>query len=93
MLSAAVAVATLAASTNAVFTMKISRNPEASSLKKRGIEVRSTITESLANNATGGDYIAQVQVGHIVSIDLANTVLKEPSFRETYSESFPKPEL
>lgn len=62
-LSAAVAIAALSSCTNAVFTMNIRRNAETNSLKKRGLELRSTITEPLDNNATGGDYIAKVSVG------------------------------
>jgi predicted aspartyl protease len=58
-----VAIAGLSAYTHAAFTLGISRNPEATNLKKRGLEVRSTVTESLNNNKTGGDYIATVSVG------------------------------
>jgi hypothetical protein len=62
-LSALVAIGALTSCTNAVFTMSIMRNPETTMLKKRGLEVRSTITETLDNNSTGGDYIAKVSVG------------------------------
>lgn len=62
-LSSAVAVAALSSCAHAVFTMNIQRNPEITNLRKRGLQLRSTITESLNNNATGGDYIAKVNVG------------------------------
>lgn len=62
-LSTTIAVAALSSCANAVFTMNIERNPETSTiLKKRGLDLRS-VTESLQNNATGGDYIAKVSVG------------------------------
>lgn len=60
---ASVAIAALSSCADAVFTMNIQRSAENRALKKRGLQVRSTITESLNNNATAGEYIAKVSVG------------------------------
>lgn len=50
----------------AAVTIAIAKNPEAKpKIRRRNGHLlpRATITESLQNNATGGDYIAQVSVG------------------------------
>jgi hypothetical protein len=65
-LSAAVAIAALTSSISASVTVNIARTPRGANtngLKKRQLSPRATITEALANNFTGGDYIAQVTVG------------------------------
>ncbi|RFU34494.1 hypothetical protein B7463_g1875, partial [Scytalidium lignicola] len=49
----------------AAVTINIAKNPaiNRSSQQQRHLQQRATITESLANNYTGGSYVASVQVG------------------------------
>jgi hypothetical protein len=63
--SAILSVVALGSCAFAAVTIPIAKNPEAKPKVKRGRNLlpRSAITESLQNNATGGDYIAQVTVG------------------------------
>lgn len=62
-LSTVVAIAALGSCASATVTMSIVKSRAVTNLKKRQLSPRATITESLANNVTGGDYIAQVSVG------------------------------
>jgi len=62
--SAILSIAALSSCTLAAVTMNIAKNPQAVPRKiRRDLLSRATITESLSNNVTGGDYIAQVSVG------------------------------
>ena len=63
--SAIVSVAALSSCAYAAVSMNIAKNPNATPKLRRGLLPRasSTITETLQNNATGGDYIAEVNVG------------------------------
>jgi hypothetical protein len=60
--SAVLSIAALSSTALAAVTMNIARSSEPR-LKPRTLSKRATITESLINNNTGGDYIAQVSVG------------------------------
>ena len=55
-------IAALSSTALAAVTMNIARGSEPR-LKPRSHSKRGTITESLINNNTGGDYVAQVSVG------------------------------
>ncbi|KAE8448981.1 hypothetical protein EG329_008569 [Mollisiaceae sp. DMI_Dod_QoI] len=61
--SAIIVIAALSSCVSATVTMSIAKSRGITNLKKRNLSPRATITESLANNFTGGDYIAQVSVG------------------------------
>jgi predicted aspartyl protease len=63
--SAILSVVALSSYAFAAVTIPIAKSPEAKPKVKRGRNLlpRAAITESLLNNATGGDYIAQVTVG------------------------------
>ena len=60
--SAVLSVAALSSTAHAAFSMNIARDP-ASKLKTRNLKKRASLTESLVNNVTGGDYVAKVSVG------------------------------
>jgi hypothetical protein len=60
--SAILSIAALSSTALAAVTMNIARS-SGPRLKPRILSKRATITESLINNNTGGDYIAQVSVG------------------------------
>ncbi|KUJ13704.1 acid protease [Mollisia scopiformis] len=62
-ISSILAIAALGSCASATFTMSIAKSQGVKNIKKRSLSTRATITESLANNFTGGDYIAQVSVG------------------------------
>lgn len=60
--SAILSIAALSSTALAAVTMNIARS-SGPRLKPRALSKRASITESLINNNTGGDYIAQVSVG------------------------------
>jgi hypothetical protein len=62
--SAILSVAALSSCAFAAVSINIAKNPEAKpKTRRRHLLPRAAITETLNNNATGGDYIAQVSVG------------------------------
>lgn len=62
--SAILSVAALSSCTFAAVSMNIVKDRDATpKLRRRDLSPRATITESLANNETGGDYIAVAKVG------------------------------
>lgn len=62
-ISTITAIAGITSCVSATVTMSIGKARGIPNLRKRTLSPRATITESLANNFTGGDYIAQVSVG------------------------------
>ena len=62
--SAILSVAALSSCALAAVSMNIVKDRDAApKLRRRNLVSRATITESLANNETGGDYIAVAKVG------------------------------
>jgi predicted aspartyl protease len=62
--SAILSVVALSSCTLAAVSMNIVKNRDATpKIRRRDLLPRATITESLANNETGGDYIAVAKVG------------------------------
>ena len=62
--SAILSIAALSSGSMAAFQINIARNPAGSAkLSRRNLSPRATIAETLANNITGGSYMATVKVG------------------------------
>ena len=62
--SAVLSIAALSSGSLAAFTMDIARTPAGTAkLSRRNLSPRASVAESLANNMTGGSYMATVSIG------------------------------
>jgi hypothetical protein len=61
--SAILSIAAFSSGSLAAYTMNIARFPGPTKLSRRNLSPRATIAEALANNVTGGSYMAPVSVG------------------------------
>lgn len=100
--SAILSIAVLSSGSLAAFQMNIARNPAGTAkFSRRNLSPRATVAETLANNITGGSYMATVKVGSpgqtqtlaidtgssdVWVLDVSTDACTDPSIQDQYQD-------